>query len=804
MGVREVEKMQFDSRRDVIIEMLNQTMEMKSMYERGGEHPDISYNELGHSLLRLKVEGTYISTEEFVQLKKSIDSFENASRYFSRKEGGDDMGKLVYPALNDLVGTIQVFPSIIKEIDRVIDKSGNIKDSASPELADVRQKLRGLQGSVARAIQRIFSNAVKEGIAEKDSAPTIRDGRMVIPVAAGQKRNLQGIIHDESATGKTVFIEPAETVELSNRMRELELEEQRIIIKILIGLSDSVRPFIDDILESNNILGKLDFIMAKARFAIEVGGEKPIVEKRPEIDWYGAIHPVLLMNLKSQGREVVPLNIRLDGKKRILVISGPNAGGKSVALKTVGIVQYMFQCGLLPTLHSNSHLGVFDKIFIDIGDEQSIENDLSTYSSHLKNMRYFLLHTNARTLILIDEIGSGTEPNIGSALAKAILVELSKSKCFGIITTHYHNLKRFAEEDESFINGAMLYDRSRLQPTFQLSIGNAGSSFALEIAGKIGLPSGVIQAAKSEVGEEYVESDRFLMEIARDRKYWQAKRANIKERENKIETLEKKYESLISELTRKRKEIIREAQEEAKQLLSGANRKIENTIMEIRQAEAEREKTKRIRKELEDFKKEVEQASELAPKLKVPTALQKQKRGKKPPKEIKPTGNNLKNTEQPRELQVGDYVTMKGSKVTGQILSISGKDAEVAFGSLRTKVKINMLSRSGKPSTGLQTGSSYSLLNSSGSTYSRERQLNFKDEIDIRGMRADEALNTLTSFIDDAIQFGIHKVRVLHGTGAGILRQLVRQQLQATPGIAKYEDEDVRLGGSGITVVTLL
>lgn len=801
MGVSEVEKMEFSSSYLEVTTLLKQVAEMKRMMESSADAPDVAYHELGRWLPALKVEGSYGSAEQFQWLRGVLNSFANVRIFFLKREGKEDDSPMIYPHLGDLFSNLELFPELTKSIDRVIDKNGLVKDSASPELAEVRQRLSGMQGSIARSIQRIFSQAVREGIAEKDAAPTFRDGRMVIPVSAGNKRSMPGIVHDESATGKTVFIEPAETVELSNRLRELQLEEQRIIVKILTALTAEIRPYIDSILAGNLLLGKMDFIMAKARYALSLGADMPNIAKRPEIEWYGAVHPVLLQNLRNQGRETVPLNIRLDGRKRFLVISGPNAGGKSVALKTVGIVQYMFQCGILPTLYSNSHMGIFDRIFIDIGDEQSIENDLSTYSSHLRNMRYFLLHAGNRSLVLIDEIGSGTEPTIGASLSQAILTELARSRCFGIVTTHYHSLKRFAEEQEAFVNGAMLYDRQKLQPTFQLSIGTAGSSFALEIASKIGLPRNVIEAAKQEVGEEYVESDKFLMEIARDRKYWQQKRNQIKERENKLEKLEQDYEKLVGELKLRRREIIREAQEEARQLLSGANRRIENTILEIRQAEAEKERTKRIRKELEEFKQEVEEADKTTDSEKIKVKLPRQKKNKK--KTESRQQETIPNPEANKELEAGDYVKMTGANGTGRILNIRGKEAEVAFGNLRTKVKLSKLSITGKPKQGLADGTGYTLLNSGGNEASRQRQLNFKDELDIRGARADEALDRLTHFIDDATQFGIKKVRVLHGTGAGILRQLVRQQLSVTPGIVSYEDEDVRLGGAGITVVTI-
>ena len=804
IGKREVEQMTFTGDRNKISTRLSRTSEMKSLLESGEELPYHIFNDLEAWLPSLQIEGSYASPHDFYQLQKTLRSFEEIKKYFNRNVSSDQDSVKKYPTLSDLFSELEEFPFLERKIALIIDKDGNIRDSASPELADIRQKLSGMQSSISRSVQRIFAAAVREGIVEKDSSPTFREGRMVIPIPASHKRELKGIVHDESATGKTVFIEPAETVELSNRFRELQLEEQRIIIRILISLSDEIRPYIDNILSCNKILGKMDFIIAKARFAIDTGGQKPQIAKHPELDWYGAVHPVLLSNLKAQGRSVIPLNIRLEGRDRILMISGPNAGGKSVALKTVGIVQYMFQCGILPTLYSNSRMGIFEKIFIDIGDEQSIENDLSTYSSHLKNMRHFLLHATRQTLILIDEIGSGTEPNIGSSLAKAILEELGRSNCFGVVTTHYHSLKKFAEEQQGFVNGAMLYDRQRLQPLFQLSQGSAGSSFALEIAGKIGLPKSIIEKAKEDIGEEYVESDKFLMEISRDRKYWQSKRASIKERENRLESLELKYEKLISELNQKRKEILKEAQDEARQLIQGANKKIENTISEIRKIEAEKEKTKEIRKGLTDFNKEIEAVEKENPKLKCKIRLPKKHNSSSKKTNTNIVAKYSNEIAAKTNLEIGDYVKMTGSNSTGRILAISGKEAEVAFGNLRTKVKLTALSTSSKPSPGF-SGAGYTILNSGpyGDDSSRKRQLEFKDEIDIRGMRADEALSNVTHFIDDALQFGIGKVRILHGTGHGILRQLVRQQLAVTPGIMKFEDEDVRMGGSGITVVTL-
>lgn len=800
MGRSEVEAMAFSSDRRDVKRMLMETFEMKGVLESGVDLPDVSFNELSHWLPGLQMSGAYGSVEEMLELLKSLQSFSSVRTFYTRREGGSESDAYLYPHLASLAEALEEFPSLIREIEKVIDRGGFVKDSASPALAEIRSELRGMNGSISRAIQRIFSQAVASGVAEKDMAPTFRDGRMVIPVPAANKRGLAGIIHDESASGRTVFIEPAETVELGNRYRALQLEEQREVVKVLTSLADIIRPHIEDILGSNGLLGRLDFIGAKARFAIEFGGEMPLVSGHPEIDWYGAFHPVLLLSLRKQQKEIVKLNLRLEGKTRMLLISGPNAGGKSVALKTVGVVQYMLQCGMLPTLYSNSHVGIFNKVFIDIGDEQSLENDLSTYSSHLRNMRYFLLHADRKTLVLIDEIGSGTEPNIGSSLAQAILTKLGSSRCFGVVTTHYHNLKQFAEETEGFVNGAMLYDRGRLQPTFQLSIGNAGSSFALEIAGKIGLPREVIDMAKEIVGTDYVESDRYLMEIARDRKYWQSKRANIKEREAKLDALAEKYENSLAEIKKMRREILQEAKEEAKEILSGANRTIEHTISEIRKVEAEREHTKKVRSQLDEFRRELEQEQK-EEEVRLPGRARAPKVPKKRQK-TSPSQVSMQARETVKKaLEVGDSVKMAGSMAVGEILSISGNEAEVAFGQLRTKVKLDKLTHAAKRPEPLTSG--YVMLNSGASDSSRRRQLEFRDEIDIRGMRANEALDQVIRFVDDAIQFGIKKIRILHGTGGGILREIVRQQLGSMGGIMSYHDEDVRLGGAGITVVNL-
>lgn len=619
---------------------------------------------------------------------------------------------------------------------------------------------------------------------------------MVLPVSAAMKRRVNGIVHDESATGKTVFIEPAEVVEAGNHLRELQMQERREIVRILISIADIIRPDIDLIEAGCLSIGYLDFIKAKARFANIVGASLPNIERKPEIDWFNAFHPVLFLTLRQQGRSVVPLNLHLDDRHRFLIISGPNAGGKSVALKTVGIVQYMMQCGMLPTLYDNSHMGIFEKILVDIGDEQSMENDLSTYSSHLRNMKTFLRLAGPSTLVLADEMGSGTEPQIGGALAQSILFRLGEAGCFGVVTTHYQNLKSFAEDTSGFINGAMLYDRQHLRPTFQLSVGNPGSSFAIEIARNIGLPTDVIEMAKEIVGSDYVNSDKYLLDIARDRKYWSNKRQSIKEKEQHLDKLLEKYEDTASDLKQKRADIINDAREEAKEILKSANARLEKAIRDIKNAEAEKERTKQIRRELEDYK---ESLNHVVEDSSVPDALKPLKHKSRKSKEE--AGKKKEEKTPVVQLSAGDWVKMDGSGSSGQIISIQGKKAEVAFGALRTMIDLSRLISVQRPK---QTAASQSLsISSQTSEDSRRRQLNFKNEIDVRGMRADEAIQAVTYFLDDAVQFSANRVRILHGTGHGILKTLIREQLRINPNVQSFSDEDVRFGGAGITIVNL-
>lgn len=633
----------------------------------------------------------------------------------------------------------------------------------------------------------------------------MRDGRLVIPVAPGMKRKIRGIVHDESATGKTVFIEPAEVVEANNRIRELEGEERREIIRILTEFSATVRPQVPALLSSYEFLAEIDFIRAKALFGIDIKGLKPSFENKQIVDWFQAVHPLLQMSLAKHDKKVVPLDIILTRDKRILLISGPNAGGKSVCLKTVGLLQYMLQCGMLVSMHERSHAGIFSHIFIDIGDEQSIEDDLSTYSSHLTNMKMMLKSCNGESLILIDEFGGGTEPQIGGAIAEAVLKRFNLKGTFGVITTHYQNLKHFAEDHEGVVNGAMLYDRHEMRALFQLQIGNPGSSFAVEIARKIGLPEEVIADASEIVGSEYIQSDKYLQDIVRDKRYWETKRQNIRKREKQMEDTIARYEQEIQELERSRKEILKKAKEEAERLLQESNAKIENTIRTIKEAQAEKERTRTARQELTDFKQQVENLEKAALEEKIARKMEKLREKQERKKDKKAKQANAPETPvapKVRPIEAGDYVRIKGQTSVGQVMEISGKNAVVMFGLMKTNVKADRLERTDAPKAA-PLSSKATFVSSETQDRMYEKKLNFKQDIDVRGMRGDEAIQAVTYFIDDAILVGVSRVRILHGTGTGILRTLIRQYLATVPGVAHFQDEHVQFGGAGITVVDL-
>jgi len=806
LGEERVTDMDFSDRFEVVEERLNQLTEFVRIIQEEESFPDQFFFDVRPSLKRVRIEGLYMDEQELFDLRRSLETIRDIVRFLQRKEE-DEESDSPYPNLRKLAGDIAVFPQLITKIDGILNKYGKIKDNASTELARIRRELASTISGISRSLNGILRSAQSEGYVDKDVTPTMRDGRLVIPVAPGLKRKIKGIVHDESASGKTVFIEPAEVVEANNRVRELEGEERREIIRILTEFSNTLRPSIDDILQSYEFLAEIDFIRAKSYFAIQTNALKPALENEQLLDWTMAVHPLLQLSLAKHGKKVVPLDIELNTKQRILIISGPNAGGKSVCLKTVGLLQYMLQCGMLIPMHERSHAGIFGSIFIDIGDEQSIEDDLSTYSSHLTNMKMMMKGCDERSLILIDEFGGGTEPQIGGAIAEAVLKRFNEKQTFGVITTHYQNLKHFAEDHEGVVNGAMLYDRHVMQALFQLQIGNPGSSFAVEIARKIGLPEDVIADASEIVGSEYISADKYLQDIVRDKRYWEGKRQTIRQREKLMEETIARYEAEVEELHKSRKEIIRQAKDEAQRLLQESNAKIENTIRTIKEAQADKEKTRQARQELTDFKESVEKLGVKEQEDRVAQQMEKLRRKQERKASPTPTKAGEKKTEAPIKPKVvtikeGSYVKMKGQTTVGEVLEVKGKNATVAFGSIKTTMKLDRLDpTSGTPQK--QEIAKSTFVSSQTQDQMYEKKLNFRQDIDVRGMRGEEALQAITYFIDDAILVGMGRVRILHGTGTGILRKLIRQYLETVSGIKSFNDEHVQFGGSGITVVDL-
>lgn len=809
LGQEKVNDMTFSESFDEINRKLEEVTEFIRIIQEEDEFPEQYFFDVRPSLKRIRVEGMYLEEQELFDLRRSLGTIHEIVHFLQsnrEEEESEDNTNSPYPHLKELASNILTFPQLISRINNILDKFGKIKDNASPELLKIRRELASTTGSISRSLHMILRNAQSEGLVDKDVTPTMRDGRLVIPVAPALKRKIKGIVHDESATGKTVFIEPAEVVEANNRIRELEGEERREIIRILTDFSTTVRPQVPAILQSYEFLAIIDFIRAKAHFAIQIKAIKPVLEDKQILDWSNAIHPLLQLSLAKHNKQVVPLDIELHTQQRILIISGPNAGGKSVCLKTVGLLQYMLQCGILVPMHERSHTGIFHRIFIDIGDEQSIEDDLSTYSSHLTNLKIMIKNCDERSLILIDEFGGGTEPQIGGAIAEAVLKRFNEKRAFGVITTHYQNLKHFAEDHEGVVNGAMLYDRHLMQALFQLQIGNPGSSFAVEIARKIGLPEDVITDASEIVGSEYINADKYLQDIVRDKRYWETKRQNIRKREKQMEETIAKYEAEIKDLERSRKEILKKAKEDAEHLLQESNARIENTIRTIKEAQAEKERTKTARQELNDFKEQIDNLEKQRAEDKIARKMEKlrEKQERKKDKKNKPKTNSIsiiptKLTVKP--IEVGSTVKLKGQNGVGEVLDISGKTAIVMFGMIKTNVKLERLEQTDAPIQKAIAKTTFVSSETHDQIY--EKKLNFKQDIDLRGMRGDEAIQAVTYFIDDAILLGVNRVRILHGTGNGILRTLIRQYLSGVSGVAHFQDEHVQFGGSGITVVDL-
>ena len=807
LGEERVDDMQFMTDFKAIGRRLDEVVEFVRVLQLEQNFPSDYYFDVREPLQRVRIAGMFMGEDELFSLRRSLDTI---GRMLSilRKQG-DDSGSgeenPLYPNLRRLAGDVDILPSLLKAIDAIIDKFGKVKDTASPTLASLRSELSRTSGSISRTLNSILRRAQAEGLVEKDASPTLRDGRLVIPVAPALKRKMNGIIHDESASGKTVFIEPAEVVQANNRIRELEAEVRREVIRILTAFSDELRPHVPDLLSAYDFLGEMDFIRAKAQLAIKFDAVKPAMNPRPLMDWGAACHPLLEMSLQKHGRRMSRLDIQLDGDRRILLISGPNAGGKSVCLKTAGLLQYMLQCGLLIPVHERSNAGIFRHLFIDIGDQQSIEDDLSTYSSHLLNMKNTLRRCDAHSLILIDEFGNGTEPLIGGAMAEAILKRFNEKGAFGIITTHYQNLKHFADSTKGVVNGAMLYDRGEMRPLFQLQIGNPGSSFAVEIARKIGLPEDIIKDASDIVGSEYIQSDKYLQDIVRDKRYWETKRQNVHRKEKELDEALDKYRESSEELRRSRKEVMREAREEAERLIKEANAKIENTIRTIVEAKAEKERTKIARKELSDFSREVEELARRQQNERVDREMAKliarqerKKSGAKEKKKGNAPAESAVVAKQTPQIVVGCYVKIRGQQVAGEVLSVGKKDAMVRFGAIKSTVALDRLEPSEAPK---EQHRAVSFLSSETQENLHNKRLNFKSEIDVRGMRGEEAVQAISYFIDDATICGVRQVRILHGTGNGILRTLLRQYLSTLPVVESFRDEHVQFGGAGITVV---
>ena len=822
LGKEKVDEITFSDDAVTINEWLQQTREFRRLQQETENFPLNYFFDVRESITRIRLENTHLEEDELFDLRRSLETITGIVNFLNKNEGDEENPEYPYPALHRLAKDVLTFPAILRRIDSILDKFGKIKDSATMTLAGIRHDMAQTEGSISRTLYTILHAAQRDGLVDKDAAPTMRDGRLMIPVAPGLKRRIKGIVHDESATGKTVFIEPAEVVEANNKVRELEAAERREIIRILTVFSDELRPHVQDILDSYQFLAQIDFIRAKAEMAVQMQAFEPQVIAEPYIDWIRAIHPILQRSLARQDKKVVPLDIMLTKDKRLLIISGPNAGGKSVCLKTVGLLQYMLQCGLSVPLGDRSTVGVFQHIMIDIGDEQSIADDLSTYSSHLLNMKNMMKQSNSRTLLLIDEFGGGTEPTIGGAIAEAVLKQFWEKQAFGVITTHYQNLKHFAEDHEGVVNGAMLYDRHQMQALFQLAIGQPGSSFAIEIARKTGIPEEVIKDASDIVGSEYIQSDKYLQDIVRDKRYWEGKRQTIHQHEKSLEGRIQKYETHIEEIERERQAILRRAKEQADELLREANRQIENTIREIKEAQAEKERTRIAREELKEFREQVVNddhqqglmsEEDFAKKLRQMEERKARKEQRKKEKEERSLSPRpLQKEREPqstRPLEKGDTVRIKGTNSIGEIESIQGKQTTVIFGDLRSKVKIEQLERvapSNLPPKGETTNKHADLaIKTSKMTRStmEDRRQNFHQDIDVRGMRGDEAIDAVMHFIDDAILIGMSRVRILHGTGTGILRQLIRQYLNTVPNVKKAKDEHVQFGGAGITVVDL-
>ncbi len=801
----------FSTSYEEIEEELSRTDEMRLivMFESG--FPDSGFVDTYPFLKHLEASSSFLDLNSVVRLRNSLDTIRQIVAFFKNTKDGQ------YLRLKKMAEPIVLYPEISRRIDTIVDKFGDMKDSASPELQTIRRAIKDKEGQISKRINSILRSAQSEGLVDEDASVSVRDGRVLIPVLAANKRKIHGFVYDESASGKTAFVEPLEIVELNNLVRELHFAEQREIIKILAEFSDFLRPYLPELLQSAMFMAEIDFIRAKALISMQMQAGKPIISKDQILMMNKGRHPLLESALKKEGKEIVPLSLNLEKEKHILLISGPNAGGKSVCLKTVGLLQYMFQCGFLIPASEISELGVFNNIFIDIGDEQSIENDLSTYSSHLKNMRDIIQQADSRSLVLIDEFGAGTEPTAGGAIAEAILTEIERRGAFGVITTHYSNLKFYASSSNGVLNGGMQFDVQNIKPLFKLEIGTPGSSFAFELARKMGLPEQVVKLAEEKAGSDFVDLERHLRKIARNRRQWEEKLARIKSTDKALENITDKYQKELTDIQSLKKSIIESAKKEAASIIAEANRKIEQTIKEIKESQAEKEHTKLLRKELSEFSNNVQADRQNAEDERIAKKMEqllkrKERREERKVEREKRVGSErggvesekgrVKN-EESRELRAGDKVRIDQGEVIGEIIKIEGKDVSVAIGSIISRVPAKRLTRISakemKGSAGVRTKAS--IVQSESIS---ERKLNFRPTIDVRGQRLEEAIESVTRFIDDAIMVDVGEVKILHGKGNGILREELRKYLKAMGVVQSAKDEDIQLGGAGITVVKLI
>lgn len=769
MGLERTEQMGFSNDKEAIERSLDQTMEFVQLLQNGVPFPVRDYHDLREEFQHIKIPGTSISLEGLFAMKPSLNALSYILK-FGQSDARED-----YPELSALTEDIAIDAIVFTEANRLIDDKGEMPDNASAELLEIRRSIKRKQGGIERRIRQIMSDAKTSGWVDQKAEITIRDGRMVIPVKAGDKRALKGFIHDESATGQTVYIEPSEIVETSNEIKELEYAERREIQRILMHFTDTIRPLLPELLKAWDLLGQLDFIRAKALLCQGIGGIKPIIKDEPCFQWIQARHPVLEQKLKSQGKIIVPLDLKLDATDRILVISGPNAGGKSVCLKTTGLIQYMLQCGLCVPMHLDSECGLFESLFIDIGDEQSLLDDLSTYSSHLLNMKVLLENANERSLFLIDEFGTGTEPQLGGAIAEAILLELNKKKTFGIVTTHYANLKLLADSHDGIVNGAMLFDTKFMQPMYIMVTGKPGSSFAFEIAKKIGFPQRILDDASHITGEQHLKFEQQLQQLEVDKKAIKKKERELQVADTLLTEVVTKYKNLLGELESKKKQYLRDAANEAQELINKANSQIERTIKEIKEAQAEKERTKEIRQNLHKTKEEIAETAKKAAE----------------PKPAK--------AEVPSELKVGDTVCIDEMEIVGELVNISDTDATVLFDTVKLRTspeKLRKVSRAEgrKAIRKWQSGLSDAL---------SEKAEHFDLTLDVRGKRAEEALDCVAKYLDEAKLLSIKEINILHGKGNGILRRLIREFLSHDHDIQHFGDASLETGGSGITKVQL-